>query len=536
MKTYNITEEQNNSNDLLNLISYGRNKTSLFPDADRTAVNTISFTTDHFDIYYTNKSTSKNILDCTNEWLKDIPLSYLIEKQISIGIYNDEDRSIVTNLLDKILPNVYPYSVKYNSIKNDWNISNKITSIISASDLNAGTSASGNTASTSGTSSESIKDYILEYMDNGSIEVLSKWKNPKPNKKNTFDVFKDDLVLLDGKPLEKVKIVSADGNIILSNDESYFKEDVYPLQLINTEKAKAGDILVKGNTVYIVKKSIKVDTDTEVLRYTTPNANVVKPLPEVIKFACGKVLCKETEQEVVINDMSRVKVIDKKLTHDMYKIAKHYSLEEHVISPKEEEMLKELSITLDHPLNIQSKEWAMIVGESGSGKSTLAVDYANRKGVEYVKQQGTAQLTVDDFIGYKSITTGEYFRSLLRDAVEFGKIYILDEIDACNPNTLLVLNGLKQDYFQFPDKLVKIHDNFRFIATANTLNYSEDYNSRSPMDKATISRFNIIEYNMKEYELAIRYGLDYISKISTKNKVPREIEREVIKLRIKNEL
>jgi MoxR-like ATPase len=97
-----------------------------------------------------------------------------------------------------------------------------------------------------------------------------------------------------------------------------------------------------------------------------------------------------------------------------------------------------------------------------------------------------------------------------------------------------VLNGLKQEKFQFPDKLIPIHKDFRFIATANTLEFDESYNARSPLDKATLARFDKIEYGMQPHELAIRYGINYIKGIDKIEKLtPREVSRLVIKAKIK---
>ena len=171
------------------------------------------------------------------------------------------------------------------------------------------------------------------------------------------------------------------------------------------------------------------------------------------------------------------------------------------------------------------------------GKTQIAIEYASNKGREFVLQQGHAQLTVDDLLGYKSITDGTYFPSLLREAVEEGKIFILDEMDACNPNTLLALNSLKNKQFQFPDKLVTIHPEFRLISTLNTLEYSDVYNGRSKMDMATITRGKIINADLEKHHLALRYGLEYVKDIKNIDRLtPREIEREVTEQLIAAEL
>lgn len=189
---------------------------------------------------------------------------------------------------------------------------------------------------------------------------------------------------------------------------------------------------------------------------------------------------------------------------------------------------------LDSPEAIKDKEWIYIYGASGSGKTTEAVRYCKDKGLDFIKQAGFGQLTGDDLLGYKSITDGTYFRSLLRDAVEYGKVFIFDEMDACNPNTLLILNELKGEEMQFPDKKVKIHENFRLIATGNTLGFSEDYNARSKLDRATLARFSKIEYNLTLLDLGERWGGKYINQISdVANKEPREIQREVRQLKQK---
>ncbi len=179
------------------------------------------------------------------------------------------------------------------------------------------------------------------------------------------------------------------------------------------------------------------------------------------------------------------------------------------------------------------------------GKTTVAINYAKEKEIDYILQQGHAQLTIDDLVGYTSIVKNDakqtksdlYVRSSLREAVEHGYIFIIDEIDACNPNTLLALNSLKNKKFQFPDALIDIHQDFRLIATANTLEYSDTYNGRSKLDKATLARFDIINYNLDEHHLAIRYGLDYIKDIKDIDRLePREIERLVTKQMIKKGL
>jgi len=381
------------------------------------------------------------------------------------------------------------------------------------------------------------------------------WKNPKPKIKNTKPLELNQYILVDGLELGyKVSCIIDDKIEIQKNKTKKYinKEDVYPLYKTEDSKAKSirvGNIVflekdifgivtkVLDNNLYKIKdlkEPIKIDEIQEV--YTTK-----KPKINVVRYSCGKVLYKgQIYNEKELENMFKgSKFIYEEIqnTYNDILIAKEYNVSLDRIKPKEKSIYNKLKTVLYHPLSIQNKRWACLLGESGTGKTQIAVELAKNMGKEYVLYQGNAQLTVDDLKGYRSITTGKYFGSLLRDAVENGKIFILDEIDACNPNTLITLNSLKRDSYQFEDKEVKVHEDFRLIATANSLEMSEEYNARIPMDKATKARFKIIEYNMEAVDLAIRYGLEYIKKIPNIDKLTaREIEDMVIDIKIQEQI
>lgn len=304
--------------------------------------------------------------------------------------------------------------------------------------------------------------------------------------------------------------------------------DCYPV--FATEHPEVGDIAISMTPRKNIVLGTKVILDTiknsnlQFNYYTTKFNNRKVETLKVKRFACGTLDRDLSSVPYHVNIVYE----DIAVNHNLDAIAKHYNITHDKLIRKEVDILKQIEVALDHPLNVARAESVLIFGPSGSGKTTVAIEYANNKGIPYILQQGHAQLTVDDLLGYKSITDGTYFPSLLRDAVENGKIFIIDEIDACNPNTLLALNSLKNKKFQFADKLVDIHPNFRFISTANTLEYSDVYNGRSKLDKATLARSKHIEYNLENHHLAIRYGLEYIKDIKNIDRLePREIERLV---------
>lgn len=372
------------------------------------------------------------------------------------------------------------------------------------------------------------------------------WKNPRPAVHNHIKLVKGDLCLIDNtKLLWRIDEI-VDNNVTLSHvlEKDKFTKvttsEVYPIFPVS-DTYKIGDIILDTDSTtfsIVVRSPIILPTNHIVLRKIDPNANIVD-LPKIATYSCGFI-----EETNTINNLPGLYAADYERTinqtynvdYSYKKIAEHYKVQISDLIPKDNLIFDQLLNTLDHPINVESKEWALLVGPSGSGKSEMALRYADHHNKKYVKLQCTAQTTVDDLMGYKSITDGTYYPSLLREAVENGYLLILDEIDGLNPNTALALNGLKQSTFQFPDKLINVHPDFRLIGTANTLTYDDQYNSRNPLDMATIARFDVIQYGLTQIELSIRYGLQHITSISDiEDKTPREIERIVRKLQIKEQ-
>ena len=85
-----------------------------------------------------------------------------------------------------------------------------------------------------------------------------------------------------------------------------------------------------------------------------------------------------------------------------------------------------------------------------------------------------------------------------RPLIEFhanGGVFNAEEIDAGDPNALLVANQIQQDEFSNPasGKRQKRHPNFILAATANTtgLGATRAHNARNKLDDATLDRFRM---------------------------------------------
>lgn len=138
-----------------------------------------------------------------------------------------------------------------------------------------------------------------------------------------------------------------------------------------------------------------------------------------------------------------------------------------------------------------------IYGPAGTGKSTAAEKIAEALSLDfYTNGKLATEYAVLGFIN----TTG-YQTTQFRQAFENGGIYLADEIDGSMPDALLALNGaLANGHCVFPDKVVKRHPNFIFLAAANTTGTGAtiDYVGRFKQDAAFNDRFVFLDWPLDE--------------------------------------
>lgn len=143
-----------------------------------------------------------------------------------------------------------------------------------------------------------------------------------------------------------------------------------------------------------------------------------------------------------------------------------------------------------------------IYGPTGCGKSHVCAQLAEALNLSFSFVSCTAGMS-EGILGGRLLPVGksgtfEYVISEFIKAYETGGVFLLDEIDAADPNVLLLVNAaLANGRVAVPNRPKKPyaerHADFICIAAANTVGTGADrlYSGRNKLDAATLDRFQI---------------------------------------------
>lgn len=143
----------------------------------------------------------------------------------------------------------------------------------------------------------------------------------------------------------------------------------------------------------------------------------------------------------------------------------------------------------------------LMVGPSGCGKTYVAALLAKALGLKYSSQSCSLGVSESVFTGWLIPIKNGVFVHVPSEFItlyEEGGVFLIDEIDASDPNVLVFINqALANDHFFLPQrhekpKVVK-HKDFIAIGAANTFGTGADaiYTARQALDEATRDRFRI---------------------------------------------
>lgn len=143
------------------------------------------------------------------------------------------------------------------------------------------------------------------------------------------------------------------------------------------------------------------------------------------------------------------------------------------VFPKEE--------TIQFLMALEARDTTYLLGHSGSGKTELVNQVAARLNYNVVQVNFDGHLSRSDLIGDWKITSGEMrFRYGLIPLgfTEPGTIVLLDEVDACPPETAFVLQrAVSQDrrfLMHETNQMFELHPQNCIVGTANTNGMGDD--------------------------------------------------------------
>lgn len=151
----------------------------------------------------------------------------------------------------------------------------------------------------------------------------------------------------------------------------------------------------------------------------------------------------------------------------------------------------------------------LLVGPAGCGKTYMAEQIARSLDLDYGAIHGTAGASESALTGWLLPSKGgnfEYTPAPFVELFEDGdSLFLFDELDAFDPNMLLVVNGaLANGHLHIAHRrgkpIVKKGENVHIMATANTYGTGANpmYSGRAPLDAATLDRFVVVSVDYDE--------------------------------------
>ena len=196
---------------------------------------------------------------------------------------------------------------------------------------------------------------------------------------------------------------------------------------------------------------------------------------------------------------SEVMAAVEKTTQDL--IAKHRPIEVRYPTGSAKRVKGKMPKEFDRIVELASQRvHVYLVGPAGCGKTYVAEKVAEALGLSFSHISCSVGMSESQLAGWL-LPTGkagafEYHASPFVKAYEEGGLFLLDEMDSADANTMTFINAaLANGHMSIPQRLhaptVKRHKDFVCIAAANTYGLGADmlYVGRNQLDAATLDRF-----------------------------------------------
>ena len=237
------------------------------------------------------------------------------------------------------------------------------------------------------------------------------------------------------------------------------------------------------------KREYKPEAEAEIIEETTkeepksqPKVELPKQAEVVNAFAALTPLFAGVEANVTANIMAKVQPlldrVPQTIVHKIVRPDGSVFESTEVFHENFDEVCKRTAAGI----------WTYLYGPTGSGKNVLAEQVARALGLKFFYQAHTTdRFELTGFVD----AAGNYQATEFYHAYTEGGLFMLDELDASDENTLITLNSAANGYFAFPCGTVKQHPDFRLIAAGNTVGRgaTDEYTGRRVLDMASLSRF-----------------------------------------------
>jgi cobaltochelatase CobS len=167
--------------------------------------------------------------------------------------------------------------------------------------------------------------------------------------------------------------------------------------------------------------------------------------------------------------------------------------------------------TFDIATDLFENKSILLTGHAGVGKSSVFQQIASRIGQPVLRANLNGQMSVSELVGTWTVKSGEtvWVDGVLTTAMRNGYWLVLDEIDCGDAEILASLNTVLEPldpdspfdtprYLTLKEKgheVVQSHENFRIVATANSVGemqvYRHLYQGTRPMNDAFLDRFRV---------------------------------------------
>lgn len=157
-------------------------------------------------------------------------------------------------------------------------------------------------------------------------------------------------------------------------------------------------------------------------------------------------------------------------------------------------------------LGLDGKEPVYLGGPTGCGKTTGTEEILSALDWPCHRFQLHENYKVSKFIGRTSLEVDEktgqsvtrWIDGPFTKCVRYGHVALLDEMDRAPEGVLIALQGILENKPLVIDEtgeVIKPHENFRIVATGNTMGRGDDsgqFSSARVLDAATLDRFGVV--------------------------------------------